>query len=223
MKRLALLFIGSVFFPHTAFADCQLVEFGNTSNIIRAKITDSTTGNGKTGLLFSSTGLRISTIADIEATATSYTSGGSTTETITTLGTFAAPTATKVRFKEVDATNHPGLYEFQIADARFAVTSAKSLILSASGVSGMQDMDCNIPLVHPPSDFWTVPTFAELSAVPGTTPTAAQMVQWVYQMMKFKLTQTSTTSTAYKADSSTSLGTSATSDNGTTFSRGKYN
>jgi len=65
----------------------------------------STTGGAKTGLTFSSSGLIISTIADNESTATAYTQAGSTTETITTLGTFAAPTATKCRFKEVDATN----------------------------------------------------------------------------------------------------------------------
>ena len=46
----------------------------------------------------------------------------------------AAPTATKCRFKEVDATNHPGVYEFQFADARFAVSNAKRLVISASGV-----------------------------------------------------------------------------------------
>ena len=87
---------------------------GQGSIIIRAKLLDSssTTGAGLTGLLFSSTGLIISTIADNEATATAYTAAGSTTETITTLGTYAAPTATKCRFKEVDATNHKGLYEF---------------------------------------------------------------------------------------------------------------
>jgi hypothetical protein len=111
---------------------------GVASVILRVLLLDntSTTGAGKTGLTFSSGGLIISTIADNEATATTYTAAGSTTETITTLGTFAAPTATKCRFKEVDATNHPGLYEIQIADARWAVASARSIIVSvqATGV-----------------------------------------------------------------------------------------
>jgi hypothetical protein len=115
------------------------IDRGTTSNILRVFLQDSTstTGAGKTGLTNSSTGLIISTIANNEATATTYTSAASNVETITTLGTFAAPTASKCRFKEVDATNFPGVYEIQIADARFAVTSAKALLVSvqASGVA----------------------------------------------------------------------------------------
>lgn len=112
---------------------------GVTSVIQRLFIPDTTSvlGAGKTGLTFSSAGLIISTIADTEATATTYTQAGSTVETITTLGTFAAPTATKCRFKELDATNLPGIYEIQIADARWAVSGARSLIISLPPVSGL--------------------------------------------------------------------------------------
>lgn len=115
------------------------IDRGSTSNILRVFLQDSTstTGAGKTGLTNSSTGLNISTIANNEATATVYTSAASNVETITTLGTFAAPTASKCRFKEVDATNFPGVYEIQIADARFAVSNAKVLLVSvqASGIA----------------------------------------------------------------------------------------
>ena len=112
---------------------------GGTSNIIRVFLQDTTsaTGGGKTGLTFSSSGLIISTIADVEATATTYTAAGSTIETITTIGTYAAPTATKCRFKEIDATNFPGVYEIQIADARFSVANSTQLLVSiqCTGVS----------------------------------------------------------------------------------------
>lgn len=122
-------------------------KLGTTSVILRVKIQDSTstTGAGKTGLTFSSAGLIVSTIADNEATATAYTAAGSTTETITTLGTFAAPTATKCRFKEIDATNHPGLYEIQIADARWATASARSIIISVQ-VTGGVPIDAEVQL-----------------------------------------------------------------------------
>lgn len=120
---------------------------GATSNIVRLKLLKASTGLGYTGLTSASTGLIISTIADVEASATAYTVAGSTIETITTLGTFAAPTATKCRFKEVDATNHKGLYEFQFADARFAVSSAKKLVISVSGVPDMLETDYEIQLV----------------------------------------------------------------------------
>ena len=121
---------------------------GQTSIVLRLKLLDSavTTGAGKTGLTSSSTGLLISTIADNESSATVYAQASSNIETITTLGTYATPTASKCRFKEVDATNHKGVYEIQIADARFAVSSAKSLLISVSGVTGVAETDVVIPL-----------------------------------------------------------------------------
>ena len=58
-------------------------------------------------------------------------------ETIATLGTYATPTAGFVRFKEVDATNMPGLYELQWVDARYAVASAKYLDICITGVADL--------------------------------------------------------------------------------------
>lgn len=120
-----------------------------TSVILRVKLLDSSvsTGAGLTGLDNTSAGLIISTIADNEATATAYTQAGSTIETIATLGTYAAPTALKCRFKEVDSTNHPGVYEVQLADARYAVASAKSLCISLSGAANLAQCDVTVPLV----------------------------------------------------------------------------
>ena len=130
------------------------VKNGVTSLILRVKILDTsvTTGAGKTGLSHSSSGLIISTIADNEATATAYTQAASNVETITTLGTFAAPTSGKCRFKEVDATNHPGIYEIQIANARWAVSNARSVIVSVSGVSGAAQVDAEIQLDPVPAN-----------------------------------------------------------------------
>lgn len=126
----------------------QTYKNGQTSVVLRVKLLDSsaTTGAGLTGLSSASTGLIISTIADNEASATAYTVAGSTIETITTLGTYAAPTATKCRFKEVDSTNHKGIYELQIADARFAVSSAKSLLVSLSGATNLAQTDFVVQL-----------------------------------------------------------------------------
>jgi len=124
------------------------IKNGTTSVILRVKVLDSsaTDGSGLTGLDHTSSGLIISTIADNEATATAYTVAGSTIETIATLGTFAAPTATKCRFKEVDSTNHPGLYEIQIADARWAVSGATSLIITVSGATNAAEVDAELQL-----------------------------------------------------------------------------
>src|SRR5690348_14634566 len=125
-----------------------LYKNGTTGVVLRVKVMDSasTTGAGKTGLTSASSGLVISTIADNEPTATAYTAAGSTIETIATLGTFAAPTATKCRFREVDATNHPGLYEIQIADARWAVSNARSIVVTVSGATGAAQVDAEVQL-----------------------------------------------------------------------------
>jgi hypothetical protein len=127
---------------------------GATSNVLRVKILDTAQGNsaGKTGLgtnaggLVTTTGLVISTICDVESTATVYTVAASHVQTIATLGTFAAPSASCCRFAEVDSTNHPGLYEIQLPDARFAVAGAKSLILTISGASGAAQCDAELQL-----------------------------------------------------------------------------
>ncbi len=140
---------------------------GQTSVILRVKILNSSlgTGAGLTGLTSGSSGLRISTIVDNEATATAYTVAGSTIETITTLGTYATPTSTKCRFKEVDATNHPGVYELQIADARFAVSNAKSLMVSISGATNAAETDVVIPLTD--IDFYSATVDSNVTNIAG--------------------------------------------------------
>lgn len=115
----------------------DLRKLGSTSNIVRLLLTKSTDGTAFTGASNSSSGLIVSTITDNEATATAYTVAGSNVETIVTLGTWSAPTTGKCRFREVDATNHPGLYELHFSDSRFSVSNAKRLLITISGVTGL--------------------------------------------------------------------------------------
>ena len=122
--------------------------------MFRVKLLDSTstTGAGKTGLTSASAGLIISTIANNEAAVTAYTAAAGKIEAVGTLGTFAEPTATKCRFSLVDNTNHPGVYEIQLAAARYNVANAKSLIVSIQA-TGIAQRDVEIPLVaHDPYD-----------------------------------------------------------------------
>ena len=126
----------------------EIIKRGATSNILRVFLLDtaSTTGAGKTALTSTSTGLIISTIADNEATATTYTAAATNVETVTTLGTFAAPTAGKCRFREVDATNFPGVYEIHIADARYAVANSTQLLVSVQ-CTGVAPVIAEVQLV----------------------------------------------------------------------------
>lgn len=90
------------------------VKRGATSVMIRVFIQSNavSTGAGLTGLTTASTNLQISMIRELSSTPEVY--SGADFETITTCGTYAAPTAsTNIRFKAIDATNMPGWYELQ--------------------------------------------------------------------------------------------------------------
>lgn len=136
---------------------------GQTSIILRIKLTNTakSDNSGATGLTNTTTGLSISTIADTEAAPTVYSASGSTIQTITTLGTFVAPTSGSCRFKQVDSINHSGIYEIQIDNSRFAVSGAKSLIITVASIptSNSAQSDSVIPLVKfdpymtPPTNF----------------------------------------------------------------------
>lgn len=119
---------------------------GATSNIFRVLLRSSSTGQGLLGLTGSSPGLIISTICDNEASATAYTQAATHIQTIAALGTYAAPSASNCRFSEVDSTNHPGLYEVQLADARFAVSSAKLMHVTFTGAASLLNKDVTIQL-----------------------------------------------------------------------------
>jgi hypothetical protein len=119
---------------------------GSKSNSFRFVLKHATTGQGLTGLAHDTAGLIISTILDNEASPTVYAQASSNVETITTLGTFAAPTASKCRFREVSSANHKGVYEFQFADARFSVAGAKKMVISVTGAANLADADYEVAL-----------------------------------------------------------------------------
>lgn len=68
------------------------------------------------GLNTASTGLAIVIMKPGDASPTVF--SGSNLETITTIGTYQAPSSGKIRFKEIDATNMEGWYEIHLAAAQ---------------------------------------------------------------------------------------------------------
>lgn len=151
MKRIlfaALLLLAA---PAPALAEKFFLS-GAGSNVIRVFIEDtSKIGTdqeiGLTALAFNTSNLEIHFICDTEATDTDYTAAGSTIETITTLGTYAAPTATKIRFKEVDATDLKGIYEIQVADARVVSTATACIVSWRGNVTNMRAGFKEIPVL----------------------------------------------------------------------------
>lgn len=68
----------------------------------------------------------------------------------------------------------------------------------------------------------TVTTYAEPTTVVGATATLKDMINWLKLLSRNLITQTATTETVFKDDGTTVVSTSTDSDNGTTFSRGKW-
>lgn len=171
------------------------VKNGQTSVVLRFKLLDTskTDGSGLTGLTNASSGLIISTIADNEASAVAYTVAGSTIETIATLGTYAAPTATKCRFKEVDSTNHKGVYEFQFADARFAVANAKSLLISVSGATNLAQADYVLALTSDDPYVAKPANFAALGISAGGNVAISSNIKKNVALNAFAFTMTDST------------------------------
>lgn len=130
----------------------EVIERGATSQITHVFIQDSasTTGAGKTGLTFNSAGLKIVVMRPGESGPTKYLQSAGNIEDITTLGTYAAPTASKCRFKEIDATDLPGWYEIHFADALYNTTSSRrSLGGMISGAAGTAPTPFQLQLADP--------------------------------------------------------------------------
>jgi hypothetical protein len=70
-------------------------------------------------------------------------------------------------------------------------------------------------------DVLSVDTFAELTAPPAATSSLKDKITWLFMYARNKVTQTATTRTLYRDDTTTVAGTSTTSDNGTTFTKGE--
>lgn len=94
-------------------------------------------------------------------------------------------------------------------------TVTNSVVAGSLGATAKSDVNAEV------LDVLSVDTFAELSAVPGTSPTFLEKIQYLYELARNKITQTSTTQLLYKNDGTTTLATTTVSDDGTTFTRGR--
>lgn len=184
---------------------------GTTGLILRVKLFDSTKtdGSGLEGLTHLSSGLVISTILDSEAAPTYYSSASATIESITTLGTYAAPSTNKCRFAQVDVTYHKGVYEIQLDNARLNVSGSKYILVSLSGAANLAQCDFVVQLAD-----WNEIADAVLkrdwSQVTGE---AARSVLNALRFLRNKWSITGGTMTVTKEDDATSAWTSALTTN----------
>jgi hypothetical protein len=70
-------------------------------------------------------------------------------------------------------------------------------------------------------DVLSVDTFSELTAPPAATSSLKDKITWLFMYARNKVTQTAIARTLYRDDTTTVAGTSTTSDNGTTFTKGE--
>lgn len=135
---------------------------GDTSNIFQVFIQDSssTTGAGLTGLVFNSAGLTAYYHRDVDTAATAI-----------TLATMTVGTFTSSGFKEIDATNMPGWYQFCPPDAALAATSTpKSVGIHLKGATNMAPLPIEVQLVAVDLEDTTR---LGLTALPAAVPGAA--------------------------------------------------
>ena len=113
-----------------------LLTAGSTSNILQVFIRDSssTTGAGLTGLAFNSASLTAYYHKDADTTATAI-----------TLVTMTVGTYTSSGFKEIDATNMPGWYQFCPPNA--AVSSGASVSFHLKGATNMAPLPIEVQLI----------------------------------------------------------------------------
>lgn len=109
---------------------------GTTSKLINVFVQDSsvTTGAGLAGLVYNSGSLTGYYIREGDSSATAI-----------TLATMTVGTWASGGFKEIDATNAPGLYQLGIPDAALA-SGAKSVIVYLKGAANMAPVVLEIEL-----------------------------------------------------------------------------
>jgi len=153
------------------------IKEGTTSKLARIFVQDSssTTGAGLTGLVYNSASLTAYWTAEGDATATSI-----------TLATMTAGTWASGGFKEVDATNMPGVYEVGLPNVVVDATSEGSVLVMFKGATNMAPVLLEIELDAIDYRAGVVPTTTTNTDMRGTNsantttpPTAAAVADAV--------------------------------------------
>ena len=96
---------------------------------------------------------------------------------------------------------------------------ASGTITAASIATGAIDADA---LASDAVDEIWAKAMSDLAAVPSATASVLAAINWLYELARNRVTQTSATTTVYKDDATTTFAASTVSDNGTTLDRGEF-
>lgn len=132
---------------------------GATGNIFEIFVQNAgaTNGAGLTGLVFNAASLTAYYKYDVGTAAVAITLAN-----ITTIGTFA-----NNGLREVDATNMPGVYEFNPPNAAFSNTTAKSVTFMLKGATNMAPVVFTVALKGIDTQNATT---SGIGALPNATP-----------------------------------------------------
>lgn len=97
----------------------------------------------------------------------------------------------------------------------------KTTLAKTTDITGFNDISA-AAVNNEVSDVLLVDTFAEPAAVPAATSSIKDKINWVFTVLRNKITQTATTQLVRNDADSATIGTSTISDDGTTFTRGEF-
>ena len=128
-----------------------------------------------------------------------------------------ATTDLPTNFADLSITVTTGLVNITQAAADKAWGTTTRVLTASTNFNDISPAEVNAEVV----DALATDTYAEPSSVPASTTDLAEMIHFIYTMMRNKMTQTSTTGTLRNDGDTLNIGTSTVSDDGTTFTRGE--
>jgi ActR/RegA family two-component response regulator len=145
-------------------------------------------------------GSHVHSVADIQ-------SGLASQASVNTLTSYVDTEVAAIKAKTDNLPSDPA--DQSLVEA--AITAA------TTGLSTLTSAQVNAEVL----DVLSVDNFAELAAPPAANSSLKDKITWLFMYARNKVTQTALARTLYRDDTTTVAGTSATSDNGTTFTKGE--
>ncbi len=130
-----------------------------------------------------------------------------------------APVLLEIQLVDFDPADATALGLSKFADIETDTQNIQSRLPTAL-TGGKMDSDAQAIGSTAVDSIWAK-AMSDLAAVPSATASVLAAINWLFTLGRNKRTQTATTETVFKDNSSTPVATSTKSDDGTTFTRGK--